>query len=469
MESGTISHRINRLPLKARLAWGYIIVFTLLFAIGFGTVYLISENYRKEEFYQRLKDKTYSTYRILVKVDQIDKETLKLFDHNTVNSLYDEKILLFDAGGRLIYNSLDDDTVTCPKEILIRLFDGEQEIRTNEGAQELLALRFTDGHQVFYGIAEAYDRFGKSKITFLRNSLIVVFAIVTVLLMLASLALATAITRPISALAREIDAISPDDLSVRVHALQGNDEISMLSSKFNELLERVERAFKFQHHFIHHVSHELKTPLSVMLANAEGALAGNDAASIKESLAFQKNNLMELSHIINAMLDISKTENQLLDIATDTLRVDELLFECVDETSFLTPGVQVDVFFDQVIDNSDSLTIHGSSRMLKLAFMNLLKNAIIYDLYHQPEIHIQPQQDHVLIKFVNTGELISPADREKLFTHLFRGENSRGKKGFGLGLPLVLRIIKLHNGDVSYSVDDNGRNCFTIQLPLNAV
>lgn len=466
MGTGIISKRINATPLRGKLAWGYTLVFTLLFAFGFSSVYLISERYRQEEFYQRLQDRMTTTYKLLIQVEQIDHDLLQVFDRNTINSLYDEKILLFDSSGNVIYSSIDDAKISYSKNLIKKLMSGETEIKITEGNYELLALQFKNDNQTFYGIAKAYDRFGRSKIAFLRKSLFVVFFVIITLLVAASLWMAKIITAPISRLAKDIEGISPNNISDRIDDVRASDEIGVLTKKFNELLDKVENAFKFQHHFIHHVSHELKTPLSVMMANAEGALADNRPATLQQSLLFQKNYLMEVSHIINAMLDISKTENKLIDISSDHIRVDEILFECIDEISQLNSTVQIDVMFDGAIEMAEKLTIKGNNRMLKMAFVNLLKNAVNYSDKLNPALELNSSGQTLCIKLYNDGGVIADNDRKNLFTHLFRGENSTGKKGFGLGLVLVQRIVKLHNGEIFYTVTHDGRNCFVVYLPV---
>lgn len=203
-----------------------------------------------------------------------------------------------------------------------------------------------------------------------------------------------------------------------------------------------------------------------MMANAEGALADNRPDTLQQSLLFQKNYLMEVSRIINAMLDISKTENKLIDVTSDDIRIDEILFECIDEISQLTPSVQIDVMFEGAIEKGDKLTIRGNNRMLKMAFINLLKNAVNYSDRINPALEVNSSDRILNIKFYNDGGIITENDRKHLFTHLFRGENSTDKKGFGLGLVLVQRIIKLHNGEIFYTVAPDGRNCFVVNLPL---
>lgn len=463
--SATIWERIKGSSLRNKLAFGFITAFTLLLGISFYTIYALSAEYRKEEFYRRLRDKTVTTYRLMVEVEQINYNMLRLFDRNTINSLYEEKIILFDSSFRVMYKSNDDKHVTYSPGILKQLRN-TAELHFSDKRHETVGLKFRHNGKVYYGIAKAYDRFGKSKLEFLKWILISTFVVATVLMVLLSFFLSKLITQPVTLLTAEIERISPNNLSKRVEAKDTRDEVGFLAYKFNELLDRVERAFKFQYHFINHLSHELKTPLAVMMTNTERALTEGDTASLRKSLQFQQHALMELSHIINTMLDISMSETRMADVQKDAIRVDELLFECMDEITLLDSSVQFDFIMDESLDNSDRLTVNGNTRMLKMALLNLLKNAVNYSENKKPFIKILSAPGAIEIKFINNGPVLVAEEQERLFRHLFRGSNSKQVKGFGLGLVLVHRIVTLHNGTVSYSVTSDEQNCFSVRLPV---
>jgi len=330
----------------------------------------------------------------------------------------------------------------------------------------LFGLRFYYKNQVYFGISQAFDRYGMSKLEFLKYLLIISSIIVTLLFVLFSFYISGIITSPITKLTKNVDAITPENLSIRIQEPNSSDEVGFLAKRFNQLLNRVEEAFRFQTHFIHHISHELKTPLAVMVTNAEKALTEDDAGAYRKSLEFQRNAMMELSYIINAMMDISKTEHNIASIASDVIRIDELLFECITEISFLHPNAQFTFSLDESIENSAALSIAGNQRMLKMALMNLLKNSISFSENNSSILRLFPLQNVVCVDIINNGATLSEADQAKLFRHLFRGQNSKNIKGFGLGLVLTERIIKMHGGTISYTIKD-GMNCFSTSLPLS--
>lgn len=462
---GTISAKISSLKLRHKLALGFTLTFTVVTAAAFIAIYGITEHDRHEAFYRRMRNKTLTSFKILLEVNRISAEMMKEFDRNTVSTLNDLGMFLFDAGGRVIYSVERDKNYAYPSRVLERLKAGEDNIQGKYQDKELLGVRFAFRGTTYYAIIFARDNLGKEKTRFLGYLLVTTFIIIELLVIITSFYLSKLITKPVTRLTHDIDQISPEDLSVRLAQPSSTDEVAILTRRFNELLNRVENAFKFQYHFMHHISHELKTPLAVMIANAERSIGAGTQEEMHRSLVFQRNALMELSHIINAMIDVSKTEHQLQDILTEKIRIDELLFECMDDMSFFDTAAQFDFSMDDAISSSGQLTVKGSTRMLKIAVMNLLKNAANYSTGKKLAIKIEVSGAKICIHFLNDGDIIPPDEQGQLFRHLFRGQNSRQVKGFGLGLVLVQRIANLHHGSAKYATTD-GLNCFTLCLPV---
>lgn len=456
---------IKDMKLRNKLALLYTIAFTFILGVTFLFIFSFSEQNRKEEFYKRLSDRTITTFKIAVQVDQINNDLLRLFDQNTITSLSNEKILVFDSSFGLIYSSIDSEDIGFSERVLPVLKSEDSVYEQSEDNYELVGLKFRDKGQTYYGIGQAYDRFGKRKVHFLSLLLLGTFVIVSVLIVFLSFYLSSIITRPITRLTKNIEIISPDHLSNRVHLVFADDEIGFLGNKFNELLDKVESAFTFQSHYIQHLSHELKTPLAVMMANAERALAEDNPEQLKNSMHFQMKAIMELSHLINALLDISKTEKNQGLVNSEAIRIDETIFECIDEILVLSANIRFDFMMDETLDE-ENLTVAGNSRMIKMAIMNLIKNAVNFSVKEKPTIEITPSGSRVRIKISNDGPVLAHEDQIQLFKHSFRGKNSASVKGFGLGLVLTSRIINLHNGSLEYAIDQRRRNCFILCLPI---
>jgi two-component system sensor histidine kinase ArlS len=450
--------------LRNKLALSFTTVFIFLLGITFTSIYFISKKNRHTEFRQRFKERTLNSFRLFIEMKFANDNILEKLDKNLINNLR-QNTFLFDSSANLIYNSTINLKPDYCDEVLKKLMHKDDEVFLPIGSNELLGIKFIERGKRYYGIALAEDKVGKETMNFLDLLLLTCFTLSVIILVLLSFYLSSLITYPITRLTKEIEDISPDNLSHRVFQDKGKDEVIFLASKFNEMLDKVENAFKFQHQFINHLSHELKTPLAIMMANLERAFIDDDNEKLKSSMHFQKNAIMELSNIMNIMLDISRMENKLTATHFESIRIDEIIFECVDELTILNANTRFDFNIHNALDEV-TLTISGNSRMVKLAVMNLIKNAVSFSSKENPALEISVLKNKVILKVYNDGALLEKDEQLLLFKTSFRGKNSLSVKGFGLGLVLTHRIVKIHNGDLEYSVYESKRNCFTLSLPI---
>src|SRR5262245_28556660 len=121
------------MKLRNRIVISFSVAFLIVMGVALSGVYYLMSVNRKQEFIQRLKDRPTTTYRLLFDVKEIDHDILQVLDKNTINNLYDEKILLFDSAGKNIYSSVDDTRILFPQEIIKELKQGEDEVIYAEG------------------------------------------------------------------------------------------------------------------------------------------------------------------------------------------------------------------------------------------------------------------------------------------------------------------------------------------------
>ncbi|MBL7873231.1 MAG: HAMP domain-containing histidine kinase [Cyclobacteriaceae bacterium] len=447
-----------------------ILFFSITFAVVLGITSLIvffsMAEYREQEFIQRLKEKTTTTLRLLIDVKEIDHDLLQALDETTINKLYDEKILLFDSAGHMIYSSVDDIVIPFSGRILKRLQEEENEISYREGEYDVYAHRMDDKGKTFFAIAKANDLYGKSKLIFLAWLLTGVFVLALLLEIAIAIYLSKQITDPITQLSSEVSSKNINNLS-RISNPKTNDEISLLASSFNDMLSNVELSYSYQKNLIHHISHELKTPIAVLISNIERVMTDPNRENWQNHFEFQKNGLMQLASIITTLLDISKFETNKDQLVKEHLRVDEIIFEVFDSLKQLNPDSHFELDIHEHVRDVEVLTIMGHKRMLTIAFINLFKNAIEYSEDKTVKVEISATDERVSITVSNGGTTLSLDEQERLFEYFFRGENSRKKIGIGLGLVMVDKIAHLHQGAITYSVSRNGENSFRLILKKN--
>lgn len=431
--------------------------------IAFIIIYSLFSNYRTQEFQQRIKDKTITTVKFLVEIEQIDHNLLQTMDEYTINNLYKEKILIFDSSKKLIYSSVDDTKIKYEKYILNDLSPHNPLIETTEDNFDLVGVCFQFGNRNYYGIAKAYDEFGLDKLVYLKSVFIIIFIIFSSVILITSYLISKQITQPINLMAGELKKINLDSQNSLITVPDSKDEIHVLASRFNELMKRLNDAFSFQKHAIHHISHELKTPIAILVSNFEKMETEKNTELLQAMIRNQKEDTKTLSDIINALLEISKVETgNKLEI--QQVRLDDLVFEVLDEVKRLHEEFSFEVELDESIVSEELLSIKGNQRLLRLAVMNLAANCIRYSDNQKAKFRIYVKDHELCLDAVNSGEIIRDHEKQFLFQHFFRGENSKEHRGFGLGLVLINKIITLHQARITYSSKGN-MNIFTLGFP----
>jgi signal transduction histidine kinase len=181
------------------------------------------------------------------------------------------------------------------------------------------------------------------------------------------------------------------------------------------------------------------------------------------SLKEDQQHLIELT---NALLLISQNEQIEFMDEWPYLRIDELLFDTVAYFNKNFPDVKTAIAFDTMPLDDAELMVKGNESLLKAAFMNLLKNAYLYSDDKTINISLNTNKQNIVIKFENAGMQIDKDEQDKIFVPFFRGSNVQKKKGFGLGLPIVNRIVQIHKGKLDYQALNKNRNLLLLQLPV---
>ena len=435
--------------------------------IGFSflLIFAVFSNYRREEYQQRIKDHTISTITDLSEAKQLNHNVLQSMNLLNINKLYQEKTLLFNANKQLIYSSLNDTKIQFSKDLLFNLSADKPVLESREGDTDVVGVYFVFNKEVYYGITKAYDVFGYSKLEFLKYTLLVLFGLISGLILISSFALANRISKPIISMAAALKIINIETANHLLPIPEARDEIYLLTSRFNELMKRLQDSFSFQKHAVHHISHELKTPISILVSNLERLEKESDLEKIKTGINEQKEDTKILGDMINALLEIAKVETH-SNLTFQEIRMDELVFDWVSEMKKIHPKFKFDVQFDEKIESVHGLSVQGNLRLLKMVIQNLLLNCVNYASDHRAQIYFKNQRGKLLIQISNKGKNISSEEIPYLFQHFFRGENSQGKRGFGLGLVLVNKIIQLHGGEIEYDSPSNSVNKFTLFFPL---
>jgi len=431
-------------------------------AIAFFLVYTLFYNYRQEEYQQRMKDHSIAAITTLGESEKFNQNILQALNEVSVNRLYKEKTLIFDEHKNLIYSSVDDTVIEFPNDILKELNEKKDIVEKSEGEFDIVGIRYKFNNKIFFAISKAQDVFGYSKLQYLKFTLITLFFIISGLILLISFILSKQISEPLVQMAAALKIINIDTAKIKLPTPEIKDEIYLLSERFNELLESLHTAYSFQKNAIHHISHELKTPIAVLVSNLEMLEMEQEDANLKNGIKRIKEDSKQLGDMINILLDIAKVESQ-ANLSFSTLRLDELIFECIENSKKIEPKFMLQFEMDDHIESDEDISVQGNHRLIGMAIQNLINNCHSYATKKEAKIVLKKQLNHLYINVENPGEEIPKEEQDHLFSEFFRGKQAHGTRGLGLGLALVKKILDLHQAAITYEFE-KGMNRFVIKF-----
>lgn len=235
-------------------------------------------------------------------------------------------------------------------------------------------------------------------------------------------------------------------------------------------LKPVEKAWEQQNQFIADASHELKTPLTVILANLQILFSHKDR-TIKEQekwLINTKEEADRMKQLVEELLFLARSDAESVEavqITKQPLNFSELVLNGV--LLFESVAFESKVTLDNDIESD--IFLEGSETQLKQLITILLDNACKYaGVNGSVSVGLKRQAGHGVFTIVNTGEIISPTEQKHIFERFYRTDKSRVRKegGYGLGLSIAKTIIERHKGKISVASSAETGTIFTVTLPV---
>lgn len=307
-----------------------------------------------------------------------------------------------------------------------------------------------DGYEESY--EESYEEFYEDfpdQITEMKQGFSFESWIITLIVTLISSTIAYFVSGkslcPLRKLSTQIEDIQVMNLSNKIFVSNKDDEIGKLAKSFNNLIQRLDKAFTIQRQFTANAAHELRTPLAVLQAKLDVYKKIKNPS--KEEQVDTMNMVLEqtekLSLLIKVLLDM--TELQSIE-RTDYIILSELVEEVLFDLSHLADKKQITLH-----QNDGKANIIGSDILIYRSIYNLVENAIKYNRFGgNVTVDIENKDNVAVITIIDTGCGIKLEDQEKIFNPFYRVDKSRSRAmgGAGLGLALVKDIVQLHGGTV---------------------
>ncbi|MFA5906659.1 MAG: HAMP domain-containing sensor histidine kinase [Desulfobacula sp.] len=307
-----------------------------------------------------------------------------------------------------------------------------------------------DGVPIEVRIAKPIEKLEEELLELVRH-ILVSLALCTLIIVLVSYKLAGKILTPVSDITRMAKEISEKSLYKRI-PLEGNrDELQDLAVSLNKMFDRLQYSFKRQKEFIGNASHELKSPITLLMLSQEEMLM-NDGLPGPANITLKKqlDTTRRMSHLVRNLLDLFRLEQQET-LDKKPVNLTALIARILNDHADLLTAKSVK------IENKlpKDLPFSGDSEKLFRLFINLIDNSIRYNFEKEGIIIIKGEKTdkELLLEISNTGRPIPEADISLVFEQFYRVEKSRSitHGGSGLGLTIVKKIVELHDGTIHIS------------------
>ena len=455
------------MKIRTKLTLTFFAIVVVILSVVSVSIYVLSAEYREEEFYRRLRNKAENTAKLLIEVDEVSPELLQRIERGNPSNLPNERIRIYNFKNEELYSS-DSEHLIPVDSVLLDQIRLEEEVRFRYGDYEVLGFLFAYEFDRFTVIAAATDINGFKKIDNLKNILLSAFVISLFLISVTGWIYAGRMLKPVSSLVNEVSNISGTSLDRRLKVSNGKDELAKLAETFNQMLDRVEAAFLTQKNFIANASHELRTPITAISGEIEVALlqqrTEEEYVKVLKSVLEDTRNLGALS---TQLLLLAQTSSVNHPQSFALSRIDELLWEAKDDLTRAHKDYNVNIQFEIGLNDED-LLIYCDGQLVKTVFINLMDNGCKYSIDRTVLVTLKSVDGGPQIEFENRGKGVAADEVTAIFEPFIRGTNTGNIKGYGIGLSLASQIMKLHRGTIRVELAPESLTRFVAIFPSSA-
>ena len=315
-------------------------------------------------------------------------------------------------------------------------------------------------------ISAAEDADGKENLKNLKNILVISFIIGNMLVIIIGYLFSRQLLLPIKKISEDITEISAQNLTRRIQTGTSKDEWYRLAFTLNDLLDRLQESFELQQRFIANASHELSTPLTSISSQLEVSMQRKrEAEDYLKVMQSVYQDVQHMSKLTQTLLEFAKASGTRSGIEINLVRVDEILMQLPSEVSKQNDHCSVQLDFANLPENEDELLVFGNASLLFSAIKNIVVNSCKYSNDNAAKVSLEVDSGFVQIVVSDNGIGIPAEEVSNIFQPFYRVSNNVKSEGFGLGLSLSQRIIKIHKGLIEVQSQVNEGTKFIIYLP----
>ncbi|MEV5985534.1 HAMP domain-containing sensor histidine kinase [Streptomyces sp. NPDC052051] len=277
-------------------------------------------------------------------------------------------------------------------------------------------------------------------------------------------AMAGRVLSPLGRITRTARAVAGSDLSRRIELDGPDDELKELADTFDDMLERLQRAFTAQQRFVGNASHELRTPLAINRTLLEVHLS--DPAAPVELQQLGKTLLAtneRSEQLVEGLLLLARSDNQIVERKPVDLA--EVASRAVDQVHAEAESKGVEIRGER-----SAAVVQGNGVLLERIALNLVQNAVRYNVPEGGWVEVTTEVQHgqAVLLVSNTGPVVPAYEIDNLFEPFTRLRNERtgSDKGVGLGLSIARSVARAHGGHITAQPREGGGLVMRVTLPV---
>ncbi len=249
---------------------------------------------------------------------------------------------------------------------------------------------------------------------------------------------------PVESIRRRVDAIAARDLSERVPLTGGDDEIARLARTVNEMLDRLEVSSTFQQEFVSNASHELRSPLTTLLATAQRAADDPARADWPTAAEVILREGRRLDGLIDNLFWLARHDERRLEVRHVDVDLDDILFE---------EATRIRTIYELEVDTSEvrPTRVVGDPDLFKRMIRNVVDNAARY-AHHELRLASLYDGESAVVRVADDGDGVDVATSARFFERFVRADPARTRQsgGTGLGLSIVTDIVRRYGGSAHF-------------------
>lgn len=372
---------------------------------------------------------------------------------------------MYDQGNRKVYAYSDRQADTLETDTtLLNKARAQQHIFFTRGNKEAVAIYDKESNMVI--VSATLDEPGKHLLFQLKITLWISLLSGIIISLGGGYFFAGRLLRPIKRIADEVNEISANSLTQRIPTGVAKDEWHYLSDTLNRLLNRLQGTLDMHRRFISNASHELSTPLVSISSQLEISLRRNrQAGEYRAVMETVYRDALHLSKLTQTLLEFAKASGSENGLEIQPVRVDEIILRLPAELARINKDYSVLLEFGNLPADEDRLLVFGNEELLFTAVKNIVLNACKYTIDNRALIMLKATHNGIVIEIIDNGPGIPDHELGNIFQPFYRGDSVGAIPGFGVGLSLARRIIKLHKGSIQVESGVLKGTTFTLFLP----